>query len=365
MLALIRHFLLLFTRFSVRHRLVLAITLYGFTWVSGAAVLYGIGHTFLPEAAADSRWGVLDCLFMAAITLTTVGFEVAVDAHALSVKGQDVLKVFLTVYTLTANIVALYATGAIISVFVEGAVLKFFKRRRMDRELGRIQDHYIVCGCGTTGIHVVDELVKLQRKVVLIDRDSAHLKHAQDHYPEAIVLEGDALDDDVLASAHVERAVGLFAVLPEDRDNILLTVSARQMNTRMRVVVRATQSGNEGKFLRVGANSVISPNHIGGLRMASQMVRPVVVDFLDTMVRDHQHVMRFENVVIRPGGKADGKRLGDLGIFKSLGLAVIGVMRANERVEYNPGGSTALYAGDSVIVITDPARREQLEALLN
>ncbi|MCB9934469.1 MAG: potassium channel protein [Planctomycetes bacterium] len=365
MLAFIRHFLFQFMRFSARHRLSLAVGLYSFTWASGALVLYGIGKSFSSSGTEGLRWGILDCMYMAAITLTTVGFEVAVDMHALTPEGQSALKVFLTIYTLTAYIVALYATGAIISVFVEGAVLQFFKRRRMDRELNRIEGHYIVCGCGTTGIHVADELVKLKRKVVLIDSNPAHLKHAQEHYPEAILLEGDALDDEVLAQAHVDRAVGLFAVLPEDRDNILLTVSARQMNTHMRVVVRASQFGNEAKFLRVGANSVISPNHIGGLRMASQMVRPIVVDFLDTMVRDHQHVVRFENVTLKPGGKADGKQLGDLGIFKNLGLAVIGVMRANERVEYNPGGSTVLYAGDSVIVITDPDRLNRLEALLN
>ncbi|MCA8911787.1 MAG: potassium channel protein [Planctomycetes bacterium] len=328
-------------------------------------MLYGIGRHFLPEGAAGEHWSLLDCLYMTAITLTTVGFEVAVDMEALTPHGQSVLKIFLTVYTLTAYIVALYATGAIISVFVEGAVLQFFKRRRMDRELAKLSDHYVVCGGGTTGIHVVDELVKLKRKVLLIDISHENLEHAHEHYPDILFMEGDALDDEVLSKAHLDTAVGLFAVLPEDRDNILLTVSARQMNSTMRLVARATVFENDAKFYRVGANAVISPNHIGGLRMASEMLRPVVVDFLDTMVRDHEHTVRFENVTLKPGGKADGKLLGDLGIFKNLGLAVIGVMRSNERVEYNPGGSTVLYAGDSVIVITDPDRREKLEALLN
>jgi voltage-gated potassium channel len=223
----------------------------------------------------------------------------------------------------------------------------------------------VVCGCGTTGIHIVDELVKLGQKVVLIDTSAENLESAHEHHTGVVVLEGDALDDDVLAKAHLERAQGLFAVLPEDRDNILLTVSARQMNANMRIVARATLYENEAKFYRVGANAVISPNHIGGLRMASEMIRPIVVDFLDTMVRDHERVVRFEHVTVKPGGKADGKLLQDVGIHKELGLAVIGIMRANERVEYNPGGSTLLYAGDSVIVITDPERREKLEALLN
>jgi len=354
-----------FFRYSGQHRLSLAVGLYSFTWSSGAGVLYLIGHQFMLPDVVSTRWGVLDCLYMAAITLTTVGFEVVVDINALTPHGQSVLKVFLTIYTLTAYVVALYSTGAIISVFVEGALLKYLRRRRMDRELGKVVGHYVVCGCGTTGIHIVDELVKLKRKVVLIDNDQANLKHAQDHYPGIIILEGDALDDEVLQSARLGEARGLFAVLPEDRDNILLTVSARQLNATMRIVARATLFENDAKFYRVGANAVISPNHIGGLRMASEMIRPIVVDFLDTMVRDHEHVVRFENVTITPGGKADGKQLGDVGIFKNLGLAVIGIMRSNERVEYNPGGSTVLYAGDSVIVITDPDRREKLDGLLN
>lgn len=365
MLAFIRHFLIRFVRFSAHHRLMLAISLYVFTWISGGFVLYGIGEHFLPPDASGDGWALLDCLYMTAITLTTVGFEVVVDMNALTPDGQSVLKMFLTVYTLTAYIVALYATGAIISVFVEGTVLQFFKRRRMDRELSKVSDHFVVCGCGTTGIHVVDELVKLGRTVVLLDTSSDNLEHALAHYPDILVLEGDALDDDVLSKARPDTAQGLFAVLPEDRDNILLTVSARQMNATMRVVARATIFENEAKFFRVGANAVISPNHIGGLRMASEMVRPIVVDFLDTMVRDHDHVVRFECVTLTAGGKADGKLLGDLGIFKNLGLAVIGIMRSNDRVEYNPGGSTVLYAGDSVIVITDPERREKLAALLN
>ena len=365
MLAFLQHFFDRFVRFSTQHRLVLAISLYVFTWLSGACVLYGIGQHFLPSGSSKHGWGVLDCLYMTAITLTTVGFEVAVDMQALSPDGQNVLKIFLTIYTLTAYIVALYATGAIISVFVEGAILKYFKRKRMDRELAKISDHFVVCGCGTTGIHVVAELVKLKRKVVLVDISAETLAHALEHYPDILILEGDALDDDVLSKTHLDTALGMFAVLPEDRDNILLTVSARQMNANMRVVARATIFENEAKFVRVGANAVISPNHIGGLRMASEMVRPIVVDFLDTMVRDHEHVIRFEHVTLRPGGKADGKLLGDLGIFKNLGLAVIGIMRSNERVEYNPGGSTVLYAGDSVIVITDPDRREKLDTLLN
>ncbi|MBZ0137151.1 MAG: potassium channel protein [Planctomycetes bacterium] len=365
MLAQIQYFFRLFIRWSVAHRLISAVALYSFTWISGAGALYIIGQQFLDVAPGTTRWGMIDCLYMAAITLTTVGFEVVVDIDALTPSGQGVLKVVLTVYTLTAYIVALYSTGAIISVFVEGAVLNYFKRKRMDRDLAKVDQHYIVCGCGTTGIHVVDELRKTGRPTVLIDTSVAHLDAAHEKYPGVLVLEGDALEDEVLVNAHVERALGLFAVLPEDRDNILLTVSARQLNAAMRIVARASILENEAKFRRVGANAVISPNHIGGLSMASQMVRPQVVDFLDTMVRDHEHQIRFEQVNLVKGGKADGKQLGALGIYQTLGLAVIGVMRANERVEYNPGGSTVVYAGDALIVVTDAERRQKLEDLLN
>lgn len=127
----------------------------------------------------------------------------------------------------------------------------------------------------------------------------------------------------------------------------------------------ATQYENIAKLKRVGANAVISPNHIGGLRMASEMVRPAVVTFLDTMLRDHSAVMRFENVTVTAGGKGAGKRLSQLEINRKLGLAVIGVQRAGSGVEYNPGADTVLQAGDSVIVITDPERRDRLAELLN
>ena len=351
-----------------RHRVLIAVLLYATTWLVGAMVLYGFGY-FYGTAEADNGglrdWSMLHCFYMAAITLTTVGFEEAVDINLLVPEGRDTVLAFLTLYTLVAYIVALYATGSIISFFVEGSLTHYFRRRRMERKLESISDHFVVCGCGTTGVHILNELARTGHGVVGIDSSNESLEHINDHFPDVPTIHGDALDDEILIKARIDRAKGLFAVLPEDRDNILLTVSARQANTELRIVARASLFENEKKFGRVGANAVISPNHIGGVRMASEMIRPRVVDFFESMVRDHKQVVRFEHIEIKAGGAADGKKLKDLEIFGNTGLAVIGIVSSGGETRYNPGGSTVVHGGDALIVVTDPDRRAKLVEMLS
>ncbi|MCC6465300.1 MAG: potassium channel protein [Planctomycetes bacterium] len=296
---------------------------------------------------------------MAAITMSTVGYGDYVDVNSLPDDGRATAMTFLIVFNLSSYLVLLYVSGTIASFLIEGSLARFFRRRRMDRLLHEIRGHFIVCGCGTTGRHIVEELAKVNAGVVAMDSDEEAINALTKHYPGLLAIRGDSMDDELLREAGLERAAGLFAALAEDRDNIVLTLSARQMAPAARIVARATQFENIAKLKRVGANAVISPNHIGGLRMASEMVRPAVVTFLDTMLRDHSAIMRFENVSVRAGGHADGRRIAELDISRKLGIAVIGIKRSSGTIEYNPGGDTALHGGDEVISDHGPRTARQ------
>ncbi len=234
----------------------------------------------------------------------------------------------------------------------------------MSRELRTIKNHYIVCGVGTLGSHLIHELDQLGHDIVVIDQNVETLQSVHEQFDDLLTVQGDALEDETLERARIERAAGLFAVLPEDRDNILLTVSARQANSLLRIVARSDSIDNETKFTRVGANAVISPNYIGGLRMASQMVRPQVMNFLDALSNNEQGKVHFSSVGIPEKSKVIGKPLQALGIYQKVGVAVIGIVAADGSVRYNPGGSTLLDAGDSLIVVADDESRAKLEQLL-
>jgi voltage-gated potassium channel len=188
----------------------------------------------------------------------------------------------------------------------------------MRKVIARMKNHIIVCGTGATGATVVRELLATRYAFVAVDRDAERLQRLEAEagkggFPQLV---GDATDDDILIEAGVREASGLVAALPTDKDNLFVTVSARQLNPRIRVVSRAIEPGMDAKLKRAGASDVISPNAIGGMRMASVMIRPQVVEFLDKMLRDRDKNLRIEQVTVPDDSPLVGKALRDTSIRK-------------------------------------------------
>jgi voltage-gated potassium channel len=241
------------------------------------------------------------------------------------------------------------ATGFIL----EGYLHRLLRRKKMQKQIDRLSDHYIVCGSGDTGRHVIEELDKMQVPFVVIERDKERVERLLADR-DICCLEGDATDEELLRQAGVERARGLITSLPDDKSNLFVVLTARGLNTTMRIVSRAVEEGTPAKLLKVGADSVVSPNNIGGLRMASDMLRPTVVTFLDMMMRDPRNTLRFEEATVEEDSHFAGKTIGEADVRRKTGAIIVAV-RDGETAQYmfNPSGNCMLKPRDVLVLIGD------------
>lgn len=227
-----------------------------------------------------------------------------------------------------------------------------------------MKDHVIVCGAGTTGRHIIEELVASGVNVVAIDANQQALEELADKFGTrhfSYVL-GDATDDELLAQTNVATARGIVAALSSDKDNLYLVVSARQTNPRARIIARAAELSHIEKIRRAGADSVVSPNHIGGMRMVSELLRPAVVRFLDEMLRDKRAAYRIEEVRIA-GGNVVGQTLREARIRERFGMTVLALRPSDDAPWiYNPDATEALRAGMTLVVLGSANQVHDLRA---
>lgn len=302
-------------------------------------------------------WSFFDALYMTTITLSTVGFG---EVHPLGTGGR--LVAIALILGGTGSLA--YGLSVVTAFIIEGELRDLLGKRRMEKALARMQGHVIVCGAGETGKHVVGELLKTGTPCIVIEQNLARCKHLE-RLGSIPFIEGDASDDEVLARARIEVARGLITTLPSDKDNLFVILSAREMNPRIRIVSRLIEDESLSKLRKAGADELVSANQIGGLRMASAMIRPRVVSFLDSMLRDPKHVLRVEEAEIVQDSPVVGKTLGDLDLINRVGLVVIAKRRDSDgEHEYNPRASSRLDPGDVLIVCGDPAQMESLRQIL-
>ena len=235
---------------------------------------------------------LLDCVYMTFITVATIGFGETVDLSH-SPGGR----VFLMAIATTGIANVTYATSKLTAFILETDINEALRRRRMQDRIDALNKHYIVCGVGRVGANVAQELIATNRSFVGVEAAPAAIELFNEKHPKAIVLHGDCSDDDILLRAGIKRAAGLFAVTGDDGKNMLITLSAKQLNPDARVVARIHDVRNSEKLKRVGADAIVSPDFTGGLRIASSMLRPAVVSFLDEMLRTDDK-LRVEEVVV-------------------------------------------------------------------
>ena len=296
-------------------------------------------------------WSVFDALYMTVITLATVGYG---ETHPLSVPG----KVFTITLIMGGMGVILTALTEITVFVVEGEMTGFLRRRRMNQIIGKLTGHYILCGAGKTGVHVLEELVRTKRNCVVIESDPEKIKRLADQ--KILVIEGDATEDEILTSAGIVRAAGVVATLPLDRDNLFVVITARGMNPKLRIICKIEDVSGRDKFIRSGANSAISSNYIGGLRMASELIRPETTNFLDTMLRDNS-ALRVDEVIIGAESQHIGKSLEVCDVLHSSGVVLLSIRR-NGSYLFNPQPQTTLQSGDTLIVIGNPEQINEIRS---
>ena len=299
------------------------------------------------------RWEWFDCMYMTVITLTTVGYGETLE-------GMDQVphaRAFTILQLIFGTGVLVYFASTITAFIVEGDLKNILKAKRLKKRIQRMKDHIILCGVGNTGQHILRELIATRTSVVAIDVDERELRDVASANPDAnfSYVVGDATDDDVLSQAGLATARGLAAALSSDKDNLYLVVSARQTNPGARIVARCAELSHVDKLKKAGADSVVSPNFIGGMRIVAEMLRPSVVRFLDEMLRDKSAAYRIEEVEVVAGGRLDGVTLADARVREQFGMSVMAVkLSAGTPWLYNPDGDTRLKAGAVLVVLGTP-----------
>jgi voltage-gated potassium channel len=233
----------------------------------------------------------------------------------------------------------------------------------MAARLERMQDHVVVCGAGSTGIHAIRELAQLGTPFVVVDGNEAVAHEAARAHGGAAVV-GDATHDEVLEQAGITRARGIISALTDDKDNLYVTVTARALNPALRIVAKAIDVKAEAKLRRAGADSVVSPNQMGGLRMVSEMLRPEVTTFLDTMLRNKEQPLRIAEIPVPPASPWVGRPLADLRLpgRQVLLLAVREPGASGGRFTYSPPEDALVLAGSVLILLGQPGDLSTLSA---
>ena len=294
------------------------------------------------------RWSFGECLYMTVITISTVGFselsgmERVGGARALTV--VIIIGGFGTLAYVQANVTAL---------LVEGALGQAWRRNRMRNKIDALRGHVVVAGSGSTGRHVIEELVATKTPFVVIDRNHEHVQRVSEQMMggEMLFVHGDATEDQVLLLAGVDRASGVVAALTHDKDNLFVTLSARSLNSSARIVSKVTEDESAPKMMKAGASSIVSPAQIGGRRMASELIRPEVNEFLDQMLRDKDKSLRLEEIVVPQGSPYVGHALRDAPIRRETILLVIAVRQPSREFVYNPDPDFVLAEGMTLVVM--------------
>ncbi len=314
-----------------------------------AVVVAGVlGYTFI------EKWTVLDSVYMVVITLSTVGFK---EVHQLSPAG----KIF-TIFIIVGGVgSALYAAGQVVEIIVEGEIGGYRRRRNMDRKIQEMRDHHIICGFGRVGHQVAQLFESWQVPFVVIDPKKESLEELE--AKGVPVLTGDATDDAILTAAGIERAKGLIACSDSDVTNVYITLSARQFNADLNIVARASLKETEKKLTMAGANRVISPYFISGVRMAAMATLPVAIDFLDLVTHGGLVDFSLFQMTIPAGSPLSGKSIGEARVRDVSGVMVLAIRRPDGSFDPRPKEASRINANDVLVVLGTQEQFSLLEKM--
>ncbi|ODA42846.1 potassium channel protein [Desulfosporosinus sp. BG] len=283
-------------------------------------------------------------------TITTVGYG---DIKVQSDAGH----VFIIILMIGGVGVMVYFTGLMMAFLIEGQLAGVYGRRKMKRKIEQLRNHIIVCGAGRVGRQVLYRLRKEGAQCVVIEQQEDLVNEFREE--GFLVIHSDATHDETLKKASIEKAKGLIAALPEDALNVFVTLTAKGLNPNIHVVARMDQLESENKLLRAGADKVISPAILGGWRMAMSILKPISMEYIETVIHDHNIEMEIVELKIDQGSSLVGKTLSTSGIKQQTGAMVLAILR-NKEVISNPGAAEEILQGDLLIVL---GLREQLHRL--
>ncbi len=324
-----------------RKKLIISLILFLVVLLSGTA-----GYYFI------EGWEVFDSLYMTVITLSTVGFH---EIEPLSKTGKA-FTIGLIFFSL--GVVAFAVNYGLKAIF-EGEIQDVFGRRKLKKTLDSLQNHYIVCGYGRMGKVICKELKHKGIQTVIVEKERQEL----DVDDDAIIIYGDATRDDLLKSVGIEKAKGLISVLDSDAQNLYVVLSARGLNKNLFIVARANEEGADYKLTRAGADKVVSPYHIGGIRIAHTILKPTVVDFLELTAKAGNMEIQIEEVVVEEASSLAGKTIKEADIRAKNWVVIVALKKDNGKIVFNPRADALIEVGDKVAVIGEPEHFIQFEKM--
>jgi len=304
--------------------------------------------------ATIEDWRAFDALYMTIITLATVGFK---EVHELSPEG----KLFTIVLIISGTGIIAYTLSSLIQFTLEGQLRKILGRKKLESRIGKLRDHYIICGYGRIGHLICREFHSRPTPFVIVEQNPNHIERLErEGY---LFVEGDATDDETLLAAGIEHAKGLITAVTSDTDNVYITLTARGLNPKLFILARAGEEGAEKKLMRAGASKVISPYTIGASRMAQAILRPSVVDFIELATASEHLALQIEEISVVTHSVLAGKTLVDSGIRQSMGIIIVGIKEADGKMTFNPPPTKKIEPNSVLIILGERPAIGQLEKI--
>ncbi len=328
--------------------------MYGLALLALVHVVGTVGYKYIGYPHAS--W--IDSFYMTFITVATIGFGETVD-----LSNHPMGRLFTVGIAIVGIGSMSYLFSTFVALLLESDLNAAFRRKRMEKAIAKLTGHYIVCGIGRVGSNVAHELIKTQRSIVVVEKDRTTLDQWLEHHPSALYLHEDAADDDALRTAGVMSAAGVFAVTGDDSHNLMVSLSVKLLNPKARVVARLHDIRNAKKARKAGADEIVSPDFTGGMRIASAMVRPHVVNFMDQMLRSEEG-LRVEEVLVPVN--CPPTPLGEL-VPKSRDYILMATHEGDQeggKWLFHPADDHLIQGGSTLILMANPSGRAHLEQLL-
>ena len=297
-------------------------------------------------------WSWFDGFYMVVTSFTTIGYQ---ETHPLSHAG----KMFNVALILAGVSLVFLGIGSLTQALLEFELRDFFGRRKMEREIDRLSDHYIICGAGRVGRSAARELARKPASFVIIEQNESK---AARYGEGCLMMVGDATQEQTLRKAHIERARGLVAATTTDATNLYIVLTARGLNSRLQIIARASEDDAEKHLLTAGADSVVSPYHFAGQRIAQSFLRPHVVSFLDTATTHLGIDLEIGEIQVHQGSEFSGKTIETSRIRQERGVIILAIKREHG-MHFNPSPEDRIEAGDFLIAMGEPSQLRQLEQM--